>query len=207
MPGVSCSVAICKNNFYKKKKSADADQQIAFFTFPKNKKLEKIWIMRCRRKDEIKTKTARVCSNHFKKDDFVDDLYARVMGTRPKLKLKDGAIPSENLKYLGDVSKQTTARSGKRVAMKTQKAIVEDPLEVHSPVSDVSSTSIESDEDILQRKYEDLLKENKRLKQKLEENEQELCTTRTKILELNKISNKKILIVNKRRKIILHVGL
>ncbi|XP_072389801.1 uncharacterized protein [Diabrotica undecimpunctata] len=210
MPGTGCSVANCKNNFYKNKKS-DSVQQIAFFTFPKNTNLEKIWIMRCCRKDTINIKTARVCSNHFKKDDFVDDMYARIMGTRPKLKLKDGAIPSKNLKS-PDVSKQTecepTARRDKRVTMKTQTAIIEDLLEVHShkrkktnlitiDLSDESGTSKESDEDILKRKYEELLEENKKLKEKLEKNEQDLCTTRTTIVELNKITKKKTFIVRK----------
>ncbi|XP_050499959.1 uncharacterized protein LOC126880212 [Diabrotica virgifera virgifera] len=77
------------------------------------------------------------------------------------------------------------------IEMKTQKAIVEELLEVYSheriiDVSDVPSTSNESEEDILKRKYEELLKENKKLKEKLEENEQDLYTTRTRIVELNK---------------------
>lgn len=88
MPGTGCSVAICGNNYYKQK--SRGQQQIAFFTFPKDEKLQKLWIMRCHRKDKINIRTARVCSDHFREEDFVDDMYSRMMGTKPKLKLKNG---------------------------------------------------------------------------------------------------------------------
>lgn len=45
-------------------------QGVKFFRFPKDKNTLKKWISACKRKDEVKVKSARVCSKHFKESDY-----------------------------------------------------------------------------------------------------------------------------------------
>lgn len=59
MPGTICSVAICKNSFYKQK---EGEEKLMFFSFPKDDSLRKEWIRRCFRKDSVNPKTGRICN-------------------------------------------------------------------------------------------------------------------------------------------------
>ena len=74
-----CAVAECEN-----------PPNITYHEFPKDKQQQKIWIQKCKRDIKkgayLNPKTARICSNHFKKHDYKPNL------TRKILKL--GAIPS-----------------------------------------------------------------------------------------------------------------
>ncbi|XP_016663745.1 uncharacterized protein LOC100571852 isoform X2 [Acyrthosiphon pisum] len=78
--GLLCSVNNCFNKHSK---------NISFFGYPKDLTLRKMWIERCRIKqdlDKIVTSTTRVCSIHFKLDCF--------MNTELKNRLKPGSVPS-----------------------------------------------------------------------------------------------------------------
>lgn len=119
------------------------------------------------------------------------------------------AIPSQKLKFGKMFSKEKeSARSDRRMAVKRHNAIIKDVLEAHlqeckeiSRVNidlfDVPSTSKESDEDILKRKYDELVVENLKLKEKLEENEGELFNAKMKITELSKINKDKDIDIEK----------
>lgn len=84
MPGQRCAVAIC-NNFYDKRKG---EENVSYFSLPKDESIRKQWIIACRRDDKFNPNTSRVCSAHFKEDDFVPDLKAKLLNLRPKMILK-----------------------------------------------------------------------------------------------------------------------
>src|SRR5437899_12574242 len=88
----NCSVATCISN-----NRTTTRTSIKYHQFPRDAALGKEWVLACRRKGELKIDTARVCSNHFKEDDYERDLAAELMGTAPKRKLKSTAVPSQNL--------------------------------------------------------------------------------------------------------------
>lgn len=82
----SCSVYGCSNRFSKEKK-------IQFFTFPfKNKDRLEAWITAVHRKDWKPSKASRICSAHFKPQDF---LHRPGTALYPYIRrLKHDAIPS-----------------------------------------------------------------------------------------------------------------
>lgn len=89
MPGGSvCSVAICKSN---SKKAKEKGEHLMFFTFPKDEKLRKEWVNKCHRQDKFDPKYKRVCSKHFKPEDYEDLLQATLMGSEPR-KLKSNGM-------------------------------------------------------------------------------------------------------------------
>ena len=45
-----------------------------FFSFPKDNKIRKEWIMKCKRNDKFNPDTSRICSDHFEKHKFLRDL-------------------------------------------------------------------------------------------------------------------------------------
>lgn len=73
-----------------------------YFTFPKEKTYSDLWINACGRGDEINIKNAVICSIHFQKQDYNDDLKARLLGIEsPKnvRKLRRDAVPSLHLPH------------------------------------------------------------------------------------------------------------
>ena len=84
----------------------EAHRAVTFHRFPKDPELVKRWLINlgtdvgnintfCR--NVIADKKAdkyRLCSNHFTSDCYVDDLQAKLLGTKPKLVLKDSAVPT-----------------------------------------------------------------------------------------------------------------
>jgi hypothetical protein len=84
-----CAVATCHNHSQKTK-----GQQISYHRFPKKKSLQKAWIIRCKRADEINVNNERVCSAHFGAEDFERDLRSVLLGLPIKNRLKDDAVPS-----------------------------------------------------------------------------------------------------------------
>jgi len=101
----SCAVATCTNTYYNCK-----DKEILFHRFPeKNREALEQWILKCRRKDPINTKNARICSEHFLNTDYEEDLKSRLLGCPMKKILKASAIPSCNLPFSN--SEQITPRS------------------------------------------------------------------------------------------------
>ncbi|XP_046984197.1 uncharacterized protein LOC124554170 [Schistocerca americana] len=66
-------------------------------SFPKDEHLRREWIARCRRPDLINVRTARVCSVHFRPEDYVRDLRNELLGLPLRKKLVPTAIPSLNI--------------------------------------------------------------------------------------------------------------
>ncbi|XP_047101298.1 uncharacterized protein LOC124720074 [Schistocerca piceifrons] len=66
-------------------------------SFPKDEHLRREWIARCRRPDVINVRTARVCSVHFRPEDYVRDLRNELLGLPLRKKLVPTAIPSLNI--------------------------------------------------------------------------------------------------------------
>lgn len=87
--GHSCSVALCRNTSINAKSRG---LTIRFFTFPRDCKLRREWIVKCRRQDSFNPDTARICSQHFTEDDYEDAVRAKVIGEAPKKLKKTGEI-------------------------------------------------------------------------------------------------------------------
>lgn len=82
----------CSNNDRKKKVEG-----LSFHAFPKDLKRAKMFTYMCRRSDQINVATARVCSLHFKDEDFdVSDAMV-IYGFKARKRLKPDAIPSLRL--------------------------------------------------------------------------------------------------------------
>ena len=86
---VMCAVATCSTR--------SGRDNVAMFTFPKEPKLRKAWIFKCRRKNYKPSKHAKICEYHFVDSDFVlSRSFAVSVGFNEKfnLQLKPEAIPS-----------------------------------------------------------------------------------------------------------------
>jgi hypothetical protein len=83
-----CAVAVCPS---------PKDRDIIYHVFPKDKSLEKEWIVKSKRNDSFSPRFASICSNHFLPSDYERDLKSELMGLPTKKKLKTDAIPSLNL--------------------------------------------------------------------------------------------------------------
>lgn len=83
MSGNICAVSSCKNYYYK---NPTPENKLSFFSFPKDKQRRDEWVHKCCRKDKFNVSTARICSDHFKPDDF-EGLYVQ-MGIPHKKQLK-----------------------------------------------------------------------------------------------------------------------
>ncbi|XP_049843808.1 uncharacterized protein LOC126295370 [Schistocerca gregaria] len=92
-------------------------------SFPKDEHLRREWIARCRRPDVINVRTARVCSVHFRPEDYVRDLRNELLGLPLRKKLVPTAIPSLNIPRWDegdivecrDMSKQKGGRRRKKL--------------------------------------------------------------------------------------------
>ncbi len=80
----SCAVAICPS-----------PRGIKYFRFPKtdDDRCAK-WEAACRRADKFNAKSACICSFHFRDEDYERDLMSELMGTAPKKRLRQDAVPS-----------------------------------------------------------------------------------------------------------------
>ncbi|GBN67978.1 hypothetical protein AVEN_57087-1 [Araneus ventricosus] len=74
---------------------------------------DKIWISKCKRQDHINAKYARVCRDHFRPCDCMDDMKNRVLGLNQKKILKPDAVPSVNLP-LQDNGEDISSRSERK---------------------------------------------------------------------------------------------
>ena len=89
MPRI-CAVALCEN--------LQGTQDISFHSFPKGKKLRSIWKERCSRKDRfLNPKTAVICSEHFRPEDFERNIRSQLMPGQYKKVLKEDALPTLKL--------------------------------------------------------------------------------------------------------------
>ncbi|CAH1406768.1 unnamed protein product [Nezara viridula] len=144
MPGSICSVAMCKSNAIISKKLGD---NVRFFTFPKDVKLRREWVKRCSRSEKFNPINKRICSKHFKPDDFEDAIEAMIQDRLPKI-LKRDCIPSLNLKpekilnvNLSDTKKTRLERAAKR----KQKDFIKRILEAEKEHDFDSDGSVKSD--------------------------------------------------------------
>ncbi|GBN52484.1 hypothetical protein AVEN_14654-1 [Araneus ventricosus] len=88
----ACAVATCPN-YHRKTKS----KGVMYHMFPVCPNRNKIWISKCKRQDHINVKYARICSDHFRPSDYMDDMKNRLLGLNQKKILKPDAVPSVNL--------------------------------------------------------------------------------------------------------------
>ena len=82
----TCSVAICPS-----------PKDTSYHSFPKDINRQKLWIKLSKRKDPINPKTAKICSLHFKPEDFERDLKHELLNLPLRKIFKPGSIPSLNL--------------------------------------------------------------------------------------------------------------
>lgn len=91
-------------------------------------KLQKEWILKCKRADNWNPSSSFICSAHFKNDEFIRDLQAELLGYTPKgRRLKPEAIPSLNLPrhcIQGDQVSTSTSNRSKRMEAKSFKQVV-----------------------------------------------------------------------------------
>ncbi|XP_072385585.1 uncharacterized protein [Diabrotica undecimpunctata] len=88
-----CAVACCNND------NEDKDKIFRFHTFPKDSVTRKLWIISCCRQDKFNCNTARICSKHFKTEDYQRNLQQELLNyvSKKGLKLKPEAVPSLHL--------------------------------------------------------------------------------------------------------------
>lgn len=85
--GTVCSVTTCKNNYRKAKLTGE---DLMFVKFPDDTEIRKEWIRRCQKGNEWSCANKRICSAHFKLEDFEDALKATFLNVRPRRLKKDG---------------------------------------------------------------------------------------------------------------------
>lgn len=122
--GTICSVAVCNNSYYKAK---NENSELSFFRFPKDSTIKKEWIIKCYRKDKWNVDNGRICSIHFKQEDFEKDFQNELMNLPPRKILKKDAVPSLFLKP-NDTTKGISAHS-LRMQKKATNILVEKLLQ------------------------------------------------------------------------------
>ncbi|KAG5871338.1 hypothetical protein JTB14_018592 [Gonioctena quinquepunctata] len=96
MPGhFRCSVEYCDNT----STSNSADGTLSFHRFPKNHTVKQAWINYCRNSKEwVPNESARICSEHFDKNDFETNLQESLLHVKPRRTLvkndEDSQSPS-----------------------------------------------------------------------------------------------------------------
>ncbi|GBL74362.1 hypothetical protein AVEN_235336-1 [Araneus ventricosus] len=88
----TCVVATC-STYHRKRK----DKGVIYHVFPVCPNLNKIWISKCKRQDHRNVKCAKICSDHSRRSDYMDDMKNRLLGLNQKKILKSDAAPSVNL--------------------------------------------------------------------------------------------------------------
>ncbi|GBO12587.1 Transposable element P transposase [Araneus ventricosus] len=104
----ACAVATCPN-YHRKTKG----KGVIYHVFPVCPNRSKIWISKCKRQDHINVKYARICSDHFRPSDCMDDMKNRLLGLNQKKILKPDAVPSVNLP-LQDNGEDISSRSERK---------------------------------------------------------------------------------------------
>ncbi|XP_050300136.1 uncharacterized protein LOC126738744 [Anthonomus grandis grandis] len=194
--GTVCSVATCKSN---SKKAKEKGENIMFLRFlPKNPNIQREWVRKYARKDKWKPIEKRLCSLHFKSEDYHDEMQARLLNLQPRM-LKTDAIPSLFLPSSVEkpVGKRTQRMLRKEreekveillqeTIIKTSPIIVVENQPETLTISDVPSTSMETDADIWKKKWEELEQENVILRKQIEDFRNKDNTLRAQILQLEK---------------------
>ena len=81
-----CAVACCKPHY---------PPGTSFHRFPKkDKHRAAMWEQACKRKDMFNTKTARICSQHFDRDQFEQRKRSEILYGKIEMRLKNTAVPT-----------------------------------------------------------------------------------------------------------------
>ncbi|GBN95941.1 hypothetical protein AVEN_113697-1 [Araneus ventricosus] len=104
----ACADATCLN-YHRKTKG----KVVIYHMFPACPNRNKIWISKCKRQDHINVKYARICSDHFRPSDYMNDMKNRLLGLNQKKILKPDAVPSVNLP-LQDNEEDISSRSERK---------------------------------------------------------------------------------------------
>lgn len=102
-----CAVLGCNNSNYKNK-SNNTNKNIRFLGFPKDPKLCKQWVVFCGRLDNFNTNSSRICSDHFKIEDYNANVLLEQYGLPVRRRLKPNTVPSVILPF------QQSRRLGQR---------------------------------------------------------------------------------------------
>ena len=71
------------------------DGSVSYHSFPKAPDIRRAWVAACHRKDHFNPNTTRVCSRHFKSEDFERDLRNELLNLNPRRLLKKkSSIPT-----------------------------------------------------------------------------------------------------------------
>jgi THAP domain len=88
----TCAVAECRNT---EKTKRVRGSSLILHSFPVSRPdICKIWTTRCKRKEKINIKNARICSDHFEDQSYVRDLQHELLGLPSRRKLAPDAIPT-----------------------------------------------------------------------------------------------------------------
>ncbi|GBM08020.1 hypothetical protein AVEN_71459-1 [Araneus ventricosus] len=104
----TCAVATC-SNYHRKTQ----EKGVVYHVFPVSPNLNKIWILKCKRQGHINVKYARICSDHFRPSDYMDDMKNRLLGLNQKKILNPDAVPSVNL-LLQDNGEDISSRNERK---------------------------------------------------------------------------------------------
>ncbi|XP_055850360.1 THAP domain-containing protein 1-like [Episyrphus balteatus] len=185
-----CSVFGCNNSTRTKQTNT------SFHKFPKrNSKISKQWIVFCKRKDLINIQSARICSLHFVKDDFINNIKFD-MGFTAYRMLKPDAVPTIYLK--GNFEFESTECSKEITAEQTEQNNLEisvskqfdSEILIENEENECLSNANASDPLSLEKTnqlYEEiklLRAENEILNSKLSKAEKTITSLRTRIKEL-----------------------
>ena len=75
----SCAVASCPS-----------PSGVSYHMFPKDQKLQKLWVDACKRNDFVNVRTASICRNHFIDEDFDRDFRNEMLKLPLRSLLKSG---------------------------------------------------------------------------------------------------------------------
>lgn len=85
---VICALTICAND-------SRMTTAVLYYCFPKDSLIFSVWVTKCKRKDIINTKHARVCSAHFDENSYKDEL--RLLELHLKKEPLEDAVPTINI--------------------------------------------------------------------------------------------------------------
>ncbi len=105
-----CAVAVCPN----------PQEGVVYHSFPKDAQVQKKWLTLTRRADRVNVVSARICSQHFRPEDYVHDevshLYPDI-----RRRLKPDAVPSQSLVCSPPLSDESIA-GAERASLRSHRA-------------------------------------------------------------------------------------
>ncbi|XP_037819253.1 THAP domain-containing protein 3-like isoform X2 [Lucilia sericata] len=123
-----CAVRNCNNN------NKTKPCTISFFSFPSDPKLLKQWRSFCGRGKELNPRTSQICMEHFKPEDFENELQFKLGFTKRRI-LKSGVVPS--VRKLSTEEKERDKRRQKRENKKIVEMLIKEHDEKSVALKDV----------------------------------------------------------------------